>query len=55
MGDLITIQANAISNLAYLLSTNLGLIFMVIGVTGCITLLAKEEIDMSIREEQNII
>ena len=55
MNDFLTMQANALSNLLYLFSNNLGIIFMIIGVTGGIILLAKEEIDDAIREEQNII
>lgn len=55
MNDFLTMQANAVSNIAYIMSNNIGILLMVIGVAGCMVLLAKEEIDTSIREEQNII
>lgn len=55
MKDFLTMQANAGSSILYILSNNLGILLMIIGVVGCMILLAKEEIDTSIREEQNII
>lgn len=48
-------HVNAATNFAYLLTTNFWFIFLIIAVVGTIILLLKEQVDDSIREEQNII
>jgi len=48
-------QYNAASSFAYMLTSNLWFFLLVVGVAGTIFLLLKEEIDTSVREEQNII
>lgn len=55
MSDFITFNVNALSYFAYLLITNIWYLFLVIGTIGTILLNLKEEIDISVREEQNII
>lgn len=46
---------NAISNFIYMITSNLWFLLLLFGVIGTIILLLKEEVDTSIREEQNII
>ena len=44
-----------LSNFIYMISSNLWFLLLLFGVLGTIILLLKEEVDTSIREEQNII
>lgn len=46
---------NAIYNFAYLVSTNLAILLMLVGVIGISVLLLKEEVDTAVRDEQNIL
>lgn len=46
---------NAATNFAYLLTTNFWFIFLIVAVVGTVVLQLKEQVDTSIREEQNII
>ena len=46
---------NGINYFIYMLTSNFWLFLIVIGMAGTIALLLKEEVDTSIREEQNII
>lgn len=55
MSDILVFQYNAASSFAYMLTSNLWFFLLVVGVAGTIFLLLKEEIDTSVREEQNII
>lgn len=55
MKSLIAFNINAISNFLYILSSNIFFIMLIISVIGSIVLLLKEEIDDSVREEQNIL
>ena len=55
MSDFIVFNINAISNFMYFLFTNIWFLFLGIGTAGTIILRLKEEIDTSVREEQNII
>lgn len=48
-------HVNAVSHFVYMISSNLWFLLLLVGVIGTIILLLKEEIDTSIREEQNII
>lgn len=55
MKSFIAFNINAVSNFLYILSSNLFFILLIIGVVGTIFLLLKDEIDESVREEQNIL
>lgn len=55
MKSFIAFNLNAISNFLYILTSNVFFIMLIIGVIGTIVLLLKEEIDTSVREEQNIL
>ena len=55
MSDIFVFQYNAASSFAYMLTSNLWFFLLVVGVAGTIFLYCKEEIDTSVREEQNII
>lgn len=55
MSDILVFQYNAASSFAYMLTSNLWFFLLVVGLAGTIFLLLKEEIDTSVREEQNII
>lgn len=55
MSDFLTFHYNAVSNFIYMLTSNLWFFLLLIGVVGTIFLLLKEEVDTSVREEQNII
>lgn len=46
---------NGINNFLYIITSNFWFFLIIIGVIGTIILLLKEEIDTSVREEQNII
>jgi len=46
---------NAINNFIYIITSNLWFFLIIIGVIGTIILLLKEEVDISVKEEQNII
>lgn len=53
--DFIAFNVNAVSNFLYLLQSNGFFILLLISVVGTIVLMLKEEVDTSVREEQNII
>lgn len=55
MRDFIAFNINAISYFVYMLITNVWFLLLGVGATGTIILRLKEEIDTSVREEQNII
>lgn len=55
MLDFFTFNINALSHFTYLLITNIWYLLLVVGTIGTILLNLKEQVDMSIREEQNII
>ena len=55
MSDILVFQYNAASSFAYMLTSNLCFFVLVVCVAGTIFLLLIEEIDTSVREEQNII
>lgn len=55
MKSFIAFNINAVSNFLYILSSNLFFILLIMGVVGTIVLLLKDEIDESVREEQNIL
>ena len=46
---------NAINHFIYIVTSNFWFFLIIIGVIGTIILLLKEEVDSSVREEQNII
>lgn len=46
---------NAYSHLVYLMSTNLSFVLIIICAAAFVFLYLKEEIEMSVREEQNIL
>lgn len=46
---------NAVSYFIYMLTSNFWMFLLLIGMIGTIILQLKEEVDTSIREEQNII
>lgn len=46
---------NAISSFLYMLTSNFWFFLIIIGMLGTVILLLKEEVDTSVREEQNII
>lgn len=48
-------NVNAANNFLYMLTSNLWIFLIIIGVIGTIVLQLKDEIDSSVREEQNII
>ncbi len=48
-------NVNAANNFLYMLTSNLWIFLIIIGVIGTIVLQIKDEIDSSVREEQNII
>lgn len=51
----VAFNINGINNILYILFSNFWFFLIIIGVIGTIILLLKEEIDTSVREEQNII
>ena len=51
----VAFHVNAVSNFAWMVSSNWWFLLLIIGVVGTIALNLKEEIDVSVREEQNII
>lgn len=53
--SLIAFNQNAYSHLAYLVSTNLSFILIIACAAAFVFLYLKEEIDLSVREEQNIL
>ena len=55
MSDIFVFQYNAASSFAYMLTSNLWYFLLVVGVAGNFFHLQIEEIDTSVREEQNII
>lgn len=55
MGDFIAFNINAISYFVYMLVTNVWFLLLGVGAAGTIILRLKEEIDTSVREEQNIL
>ncbi len=55
MSDFITFHINAVSNFTYFIITNFWLLLLGISTAGIVILRLKEEIDTSVREEQNII
>lgn len=55
MGDFITFNLNAINYFVYMLITNIWFLLLGIGAAGSILLRLKEQIDSSVRDEQNII
>lgn len=55
MNSFIAFNINAVNNFIYILTSNLWFFLIIIGVIGTIALQLKEEIDDSVREEQNII
>ena len=55
LDSFLAFHLNAISNFIYMISSNLWFLLLLFGVLGTIILLLKEEVDTSIREEQNII
>lgn len=55
MNSFIAFNINAVNNFIYILTSNLWFFLIIIGVVGTIALQLKEEIDDSVREEQNII
>lgn len=55
LSSFLAFHVNAVSNFAYMVTSNLWFLLLIIGVVGTIALNLKEEIDVSVREEQNII
>ena len=55
MKSFIAFNINAISNFLYILSSNIFFFMLIVSVVGTIILLLKDEIDDSVREEQNIL
>ncbi len=55
LDSFIAFHINAVSNFVYMVTSNLWLLLLIVGVVGTIALNLKEEIDVSVREEQNII
>lgn len=55
LNSFIAFHVNAVSNFIYMITSNLWFLLLLIGVTGTIILNLKEEIDVAVREEQNII
>ena len=51
----VAFNVNAISNLIYVLTSNVWMFLLIAGVIGTIFFLLKEEVDTAVREEQNII
>ncbi|MCR5293502.1 MAG: hypothetical protein K6E28_11580 [Eubacterium sp.] len=46
---------NAANNFIYMLTSNFWFLFLLAAVVGTVVLQLKEQIDNSVREEQNII
>lgn len=46
---------NALNNFIYLCTTNFWFLFLLVAVVGTIVLSLKDQIDNSVREEQNIL
>ena len=55
LDSFVAFHINAVSNFAYMVTSNLWLLLLIVGVVGTISLNLKEEIDVAVREEQNII
>ena len=55
LNSFLAFHVNAVSNFAYMVTSNLWFLLLIIGVVGTIALNLKEEIDVSVREEQNLI
>lgn len=55
MESFLAFNQNALSNFAYMLTSNFWFSFLLIGVIGTIILYLKEEVDTAVHEEQNII
>lgn len=55
LASFLAFNINALNNFIYLLTSNLWSFLMIIALAGTVILRLKEEIDMSVREEQNVI
>lgn len=55
LDSFLAFNVNAVSHFIYLLTDNLFLLLLIASVIGTILLKLKDEIDSSIREEQNVI
>lgn len=55
LNSFVAFNVNAVNNFIYMLTSNLSFFLIVGGVIGTIVLQLKEEVDISVREEQNII
>lgn len=55
LDSFLAFNINGTNYFIYMLTSNFWLFLIVIGMAGTIALLLKEEVDTSIREEQNII
>ena len=51
----VAFNINAANNFLYMLTSNFCFFFLLVGVIGTIVLQMKEEIDLSVNEEQNIL
>ena len=50
LNSFLAFHVNAVSNFAYMVTSNLWFLLLIIGVVGTIALNLKEEIDVSVRE-----
>lgn len=55
LDSFVAFNVNAVSHFIYLLTDNLFLLLLIASVAGTIILNLKDEIDNSVREEQNVI
>lgn len=55
MKDILVFTINAITNVAYILTEYPAFIAIFIGFAGIVFLRIKEQVDSSVREEQNIL
>ena len=55
LNSFLAFHVNAVSNFAYMVTSNLWFILLIIGVVGTIALNLKEEICVSLRKDQTNI
>ena len=55
MSDFIAFHINGLNHFLYMLTSNAWFLLLLTWVTGTIILRVKEEMDESVREEQNMI
>ena len=55
LDSFVAFNVNAVNNFMYMLTSNLSFFLIIGGVIGTIVLQLKEEVDTTVREEQNII